>query len=254
MRVLVTGGAGYIGIELVKYLVQKDEVEHVTVYDNMSRGSYSLFVGRRYPGLEKVEFIEADILDTRMMSRSLEGIDVVFHLAAKVTTPFANVDPHFFEQVNHWGTAELVHAVQESEVKHLIYTSSIGIYGSTEEEVDETRVPNPKTFYGISKLRAEEHIKRLKNDCKVHVIRCGNVFGYAPGMRFDAVINKFVFDANFKHKIQIHGDGLQTRSFIHIDKVANGLSNLPFSELPAGTYMVQITDGEAQFTQQVVVE
>ena len=236
MRVLITGGAGYVGIELVKNLVQQSDVTEVVVYDNLSRGSYSLFVGRKHLGFEKITFIEGDILDSRTLIRHLIGIDLVYHLAAKVTTPFANVDPHFFEQVNHWGTSELVYAVENSDVKHLVYTSSIGIYGSTDYEVDESTIPNPKTFYGISKMRGENQINRLKTKLKTHIIRCGNVFGYSPGMRFDAVINKFVFDANFTKKIQIHGDGLQTRPFIHIEKVARGLAGISSSDLHSGTY------------------
>lgn len=236
MRILVTGGAGYIGIELVKNLVTFDEVAEVVVYDNLSRDSFSLFVGRKHPGFEKITFVEGDILDSRSLLKNLADIDIVYHLAAKVTTPFANVDPHFYEQVNHWGTSELVYAVEQSKVKHLVYTSSIGIYGSSDKQVDEGQHPNPKTFYAISKYRGEEQVKRLEKKLKVHIIRCGNVFGYSPGMRFDAVINKFVFEANFKKKIKVNGDGLQTRSFIHIDKVARGLAELLRSDTGAGTY------------------
>ncbi len=236
MRVLVTGGAGYIGIELVKNLVTFDEVAEVVVYDNLSRDSFSLFVGRKHPGFEKITFVEGDILDSRSLLKNLADIDIVYHLAAKVTTPFANVDPHYYEQVNHWGTSELVYAVELSKVKHLVYTSSIGVYGSSDKQVDEGQPPNPRTFYAISKYRGEEQVKRLENKMKVHIIRCGNVFGYSPGMRFDAVINKFVFEANFKKKIKVNGDGMQTRSFIHIDKVARGLAELLRSDTAAGTY------------------
>jgi UDP-glucose 4-epimerase len=69
-------------------------------------------------------------------------------------------DSHVYEQVNHWGTAELVYAVEESNVKKFIYTSSSGVYGSSSGAVDETTIPNPKTFYAISKLRGEEHVRR----------------------------------------------------------------------------------------------
>ena len=236
MRVLITGGCGYLGTELVNNLVVQQSIEEVIVYDNLSRGNFNLFLGHNRPENAKITFIEGDILDTRRLQKSMEGVDVVYHLAAKVTTPFANADPHFYEQINHWGTAELVYAIEKSDVKHLVYTSSVGVYGSSGQEIDENTTPNPKTFYGISKMRGEDHVNRLSAKVKTHIIRCGNIFGYSPSMRFDAVVNKFVFEANFKKKIQIHGDGQQTRSFIHIDKIAMGLSDLITSKLSSGTY------------------
>jgi UDP-glucose 4-epimerase len=161
---------------------------------------------------------------------------VVYHLAARVTTPFANADAHMYEQINHWGTAELVYAAEESKVKTFIYTSSAGVYGSCERAVDESVAPNPKTFYAISKLRGEEHVRRLFDRMQTYVFRCGNVYGYSRSMRFDAVINKFVFDANFAKRITIHGDGSQSRSFIHIDLISRALAHAIRADLKSGTY------------------
>lgn len=236
MKILVTGGAGYIGTELTKLLAQRSDVDEIVIYDNLSRDNHNFFMGHTLKGAAKVRFERGELLDSRQLKRVLQDIDVVYHLAAKVTTPFANVDPHFFEQVNHWGTAELVYAVENSNVKSFIFTSSTSVYGSSKEAVDETRTPNPRTFYGISKFRAEEHVNRLKDKMKTHIFRCGNVYGYSRSMRFDAVINKFVFEANFEKKITIHGNGKQKRSFIHIDCVAQSLAGVLDSDLENGTY------------------
>ena len=111
MRILVTGGAGYIGTELIKALAKDDNIEEVIVYDNLTRHNFTFFIGNRYSHAEKVRFVEGDILDSRKVRKVIDGVHTVYHLAAKVTTPFANTDPHFYEQVNHWGTAELVYAV-----------------------------------------------------------------------------------------------------------------------------------------------
>lgn len=236
MKVLITGGAGYIGVELVQHLLNFEEVEKIIIYDNLSRNNFNLFLGNKLKNGQKLQFEEAELLDSRSLRKCLEGVDVVYHLAAKVTTPFANQDPHFYEQVNHWGTAELVDAAENAGIKHFIFTSSASVYGTENKILDEKARVNPRTFYGISKLRAEEHVRRLNSDSIVHIVRCGNVFGYSPAMRFDAVINKFVFNTNFKKKIQVHGDGSQMRPFIHIAKIAHGLAKLPFSELESGTY------------------
>lgn len=236
MKVLVTGGAGYIGTELISALLAKPEVEKVVIYDNLSRPNYNMFLGLRLQKHFKLQFIKGELLDSRGLRKALKGIDVVYHLAAKVTTPFANADAHTYEQVNHWGTAELVYAIEESNVKRVIYTSSTGVYGSSKEAVDESVEPNPQSLYAISKLRGEEHVRRLSSKLDTYIMRCGNVYGYSKSMRFDAVINKFVFDANFNNRVTIQGDGKQSRTFIHIELVAKALANLLTAELPSGTY------------------
>lgn len=236
MRILVTGGAGYIGTELVDTLAQKNDVSEIIVYDNLSRNNYNLFINGKLDNHHKIRFVKGDLLDSRQLRKSLDGIDVVYHLAAKVTTPFANTDPHFYEQVNHWGTAELVYALEDSNVKQLIYASSTSVYGSSSLALDEQTNPNPKTFYGISKMRGEEHVNRLIDKMSTVILRSGNVYGYSKSMRFDAVINKFVFEANFNKRITIHGDGRQHRSFIHIDQIKHALANVITTKVDSGVY------------------
>ena len=236
MNVLVTGGAGYIGTELVSRLAANDAVKKIVIYDNLSRPNYGGFLGGRKSGSEKIKFYKGELLDSRHLKMVLKDMDVVYHLAARVTSASANGIGHMFEQVNHWGTAELVYAVEESNVKKFIYTSSSGVYGNSNEVLDEQSLPTPQTFYAISKLRGEEHVNRLMNKKDTYIFRCGNVYGYNRGMRFDAVINKFVFEANFQKRITIHGDGNQSRTFIHINAIASALDNVLTSDLPGGTY------------------
>jgi len=236
MKVLVTGGAGYIGTELISLLISNPAVEKVVVYDNLSRMNYNVFLGLRLQKHLKLSFIKGELLDSRNLRKVLNGIDVVYHLAAKVTTPFASADAHAYEQVNHWGTAELVYAVEESKVKRFIYTSSTGVYGSSDGPVDENTPTDPKTIYAISKLRGEEHVRRLIPKMDTFILRCGNAYGYSKSMRFDAVINKFVFDANFDKRVSIQGNGKQSRTFIHVEFLAKALNNLLTAELAGGTY------------------
>lgn len=238
MKVLITGGAGYIGTELTNLLIQRPEIEKVIIYDNLSRPNYNFFLGLRLINASKISFVRGELLDSRALRKVLKGVDVVYHLAAKVTTPFANADAHIYEQVNHWGTAELVYAVEESDVRRFIYTSSTGVYGSSNIPAHEDKPPDPKTFYAASKLRGEEHVRRLIGKIDTYIMRCGNVYGYSKSMRFDAVINKFVFDANFNRLITIQGDGKQSRTFIHIDMLARGLSNLLDADLPGDVYNI----------------
>jgi UDP-glucose 4-epimerase len=236
MKVLVTGGAGYIGTELIAQLIANPQVENVIIYDNLSRLNYNVFLGLRLQKHFKLQFIKGELLDSRALRKVLKGVDVVYHLAAKVTTPFANTDAHVYEQINHWGTAELVYAVEESKVKRFIYASSTGIYGSSATAVDESAPPEPQSLYATSKLRGEDHVRRLTDKIDTYIMRCGNVYGYSKSMRFDAVINRFVFEANFSKMVTIQGDGKQSRSFIHVEMLSKALANLLGSSLPSGTY------------------
>ncbi|MFW5872554.1 MAG: NAD-dependent epimerase/dehydratase family protein [bacterium] len=240
MKILITGGAGYVGTQLTKVLSASPETTAVILFDNLSRANYNLFLGRRFENPEKITFVSGDLLDSRKLRQVLQQyeIDVVYHLAARVTTPFANTEAHFHEQINHWGTSELVMAVEESNVKRFIYTSSTSVYGASVDLIDEDAKPDPKTFYGTSKLRGEQHVKRLMDKMDTYILRCGNVYGYNKSMRFDAVINRFMFDANFNNRISIHGDGKQSRAFIHIDLLAEILSKSLSQKIPSGIYNV----------------
>lgn len=237
MKVLITGGAGYIGTELVKKFVQMKQIEEIIVYDNLSKGAYNFFLCTCIGG-DNIRFIQGDILDTRKLRKALQGVDVVIHAAAKIATPYSDDDPHKYEQINHWGTAELSYAIEESSVQRLILISSLSVYGASGKNklITETTKLNPRTNYGISKMRGEAFIERLMKKIPTYIIRLGNVYGFNQSMRFDAVINRFAFDANCVKKLDIHGDGRQERSFIHVDKAASVITQLVEKEVPGGIY------------------
>ena len=236
MKILITGGAGYIGTELTHLLAENPLVSEIVIYDNLSRKNYSLFMANRIYGAANIRFVKGDILNSRLLNKALKEVDVVYHLAAKVSTPFANEDPHSLEQVNHWGTAELSYAIEQSQAKKVFYLSSTSVYGPSTEKADELTLPNPQTYYGTSKYNGEMMLNRLRDSVELYVLRCGNVYGYSPSMRFDAVINRFMFEAHYNNRITIHGTGRQHRPFIHIKSVANVLNDLLNSTIDGGTY------------------
>lgn len=233
MKILITGGAGYVGTELAHVLESNDAINQIHIYDNLSRGNYNLFMEGSFKK-NKISFIQGDILDERSLSKALHGVDLVYHLAAKVTTPYFDRDLHNYEQVNHWGTTELVSCIRKhnarekaagaTTVQKLIYLSSAAVYGFSEESCHEGSPLNPVSHYGITKLRAEKELDLLRDTCEVYIIRSANIFGYSRSMRFDSVINKFMFNAHFKKAIQLFGDGRQQRSFISIQHLVYLLS------------------------------
>lgn len=221
MKILITGGLGYIAYSLIEKLANtQNQTYEITIYDNMSRNEFSILNARQLNGVN-IHFVKGDLLDNYKLKKEVDKSDVVIHLAAMVTTPFEDKFFHHFDQVNHWGTANLVSAVEESEVKHFIYLSSISVYGNNDEAVDINSKLNPDSSYAISKHQAEKHVKRLIAKIPTHIIRSGNVYGYNPAIRIDAVINRFMYEAHFENKIHINGDGSQFRGFVSVDNLSN---------------------------------
>ena len=238
MKILVTGGAGYLGSGLIDRLASLPDISEIIIFDNLSRGVYNLFLNGPLSTNARITLVQGDLLDSRKLRKALQGVDTVYHLAAKVNTPYVNSDGHSYEQVNHWGTAELVYAVEESDVKKFIYISSASVYGSSSQIRSEANQPNPRTLYAISKLRGEEQVARLFDSRAAYILRCGNVYGFNKSMRFDMVINQFMFNANYNRRISIHGTGKQQRAFVHVDTISKVLSDLSVNEVPAGIYNV----------------
>jgi UDP-glucose 4-epimerase len=221
MKVLITGGAGYIGTELVHRLLDSEQLEEVVVYDNLSRKNHNFFIGhRKYD--ERVTFKNADILDGRSLMDICSGMDVVVHLAAKVEQSYRELEIDSIEQVNNWGTSEVVSVVDALNITRSIYLSSTSIYGHNDSPLNVDSAPSPTSPYGISKFKGEKHFERLLDKGReVSIVRAANVFGYSRSMRFDSIINRLMFDGNFGHRLSIHGDGTRRTSFIHIDRLVS---------------------------------
>jgi len=240
MRVLITGGAGYVGSALTLRLAGRYQVDEVVVYDNLSRGR-ALFHQRRPPGSRtRVRLVRGDLLDTRTLRQAIQGVDAVVHLAARVSTPFANDDPHGFDQVNRWGTGELGMAIQDTDsVRRVVFGSSTAVYGDTRDQVASAArdtPPAPITAYGHSKAQAESLLAELVADRALTTLRLGNVHGHAPGIRYQGLLNRLAFDAWLLLQVQIDGTGDQVRSLVHVDTVARSLEAAVMGQLAPDTY------------------
>ncbi|MRI62780.1 SDR family oxidoreductase [Ornithobacterium rhinotracheale] len=229
MKIFISGGAGYLGYNLVRALEQNEKVEEIIVYDNLYRQNLNFFIlGEK---LNKTKFIKGDILNEFELKKHLKNIDVVYHLAAFVESPYSYRDHFNYEQINHFGTATLVNALQENSPKKVIFTSSGAVYGK-DIEADENTPPVPENAYGISKFNAEKYLELLRYEMEVCIFRIANVFGFNPMFRFDSVINNLLFNALLYNKIKINGNGENITPFVHLDTVTQRLAQAAFREEP----------------------
>ena len=239
MKLLITGGAGYVGSALLRRLSVREDIDEIVIYDNLSR-SRSALLAPLPGGRCHLRLVRADILDTRSLSRALEGVEQVIHLAARVTTPFAHDDLHGFDQVNRWGTGELGLAIERSSsVKRVVFASSTAVYGDTHGSLasaSEHTPAAPVSAYGHSKWQAERLLDALRDDRELVVLRMGNVSGPAPAARFDSLVNRLVFDAWFAGRVEVQGTGDQRRALLHIQTAARALESAVAGRIGTGTY------------------
>jgi nucleoside-diphosphate-sugar epimerase len=216
MNALVTGGAGFIGSNIVKLLLENKY--RVKVIDNLSTGNM-----RNLQGLD-VEFVRGDICTPQLLSNNSKDIDVIFHLAASVGRQKSIDNPQEDSLVNVIGTLNVIEAAKINSIPRIVYSSSAAIYGELMTPViNEDHPQNPDSPYGVSKLAAEKHL--LAGSAiygfKAIGLRYFNVYGI--NQRYDAYGNVIpIFAKNiFSRKyITIYGDGEQTRDFVNVKDVA----------------------------------
>jgi UDP-glucose 4-epimerase len=217
MKALVTGGAGFIGSNLVKLLL-----EHgwsVSVLDNLSTG-----YRQNLEGFPEVSLVEADIRDRQATLASVKGADVVFHLAACIGNVKSIEDPIFDSGVNVLGTLNVLEAARLNGVPKLVVSSSAAIFGELKHlPINESHPVEPDSPYGVSKLAAEKHALCYAKlyDLSVICLRYFNVYGV--NQRYDLygnVIPIFGHRLMRNEKLSIYGDGEQTRDFVNVSDVA----------------------------------
>jgi UDP-glucose 4-epimerase len=224
MKVLVTGGGGYIGYDLVNFLNARQDIDKIYIYDNFGSSETGFLIGEKK--LLKVVVIHGDILDRDKLDSIMGKVDVVYHLAAHVHFPLNHIQSFQFEQVNRWGTLSIVRSIQNhANIKIAIYTSSSVVQGFM-NNLKLTAPAGPQSPYALSKFQGEQYFDLLAEHCSTHIVRLGNVFGFNPLFRIDSVINKFIVDSIVKNKVLIYGNGKQKRAFLSIRAAAMQLVNL----------------------------
>lgn len=217
-RYLVTGGAGFIGSNIVEELVRQGE--EIKVIDNFITGKRE----HLKPFLKDIELIEGDIRDLKLMENITKGIDYVIHQAAFRSVPKSVEDPTLCNDTNVTGTLNVLMAAHKTKVKRVVYASSSSVYGNVEDfPQKEDFLPEPLSPYGVSKLTGEYYCKVFSATFGLETVslRYFNVFGprQNPESKYSAVIPAFISKMLKNEQPIVDGDGKQSRDFTYVGNV-----------------------------------
>jgi nucleoside-diphosphate-sugar epimerase len=215
MNVVLTGGAGYIGVPLTARLLAAGH--SVTVFDQFYFGAQVFDESRNHP---RLRLIQGDIRDVQ--ADVFRGADAVIQLAALSNDPTADLDPALAREINLTATIHVAELAKAAGAKRYIFSSSCSVYGDNQGFVDETSAPKPVSLYAQLKLEAEAALDGMASkDFGVSSLRTATVYGVAPRMRFDLVVNIMTLHAWRKGRILVLGGGQQWRPLIHVSDVAH---------------------------------
>jgi len=240
-RVLVTGGCGYIGSALVPQLQRADATEQVVVFDSLARGSPANLVDADFD--DGVAFRQGDVRNYGEVESAMRKTDAVIHLAAITGAASTHDRREETFAVNRDGTRNVLDAAEKLGVDTVTFASSCNNYGrATRENIDETVEPRPINPYAESKLESEALLDDFDGDATA--LRLSTNYGYARGIRFNLVVNSFVFRALTDRPLTVYGDGSNWRPFIHVRDAARAFvsATLEPDRWPELIYNVGATD------------
>ena len=221
MKILVTGGAGFIGSHIVE--LYQEKADEIRVLDNLRTGYRHNLDGLRHT------FMDGSITDRELVKEAVKGVDYIFHLAALVSVPESVSKPRECVEINVNGLLNVLEEASAAGVKKLVFASSAAVYGDnpTVPKV-ESMIPEPKSPYAITKLDGEYYIGMFHREgmLETAAIRFFNVFGprQDPKGAYAAAVPIFIEKAVRGEDITIFGDGDQTRDFIYVKDIAGALS------------------------------
>lgn len=220
MKVLITGGAGFIGHNLT--LLLKSSGFKVIVLDNLERAT-NFALSR----LSDVKIIKGDV-NSNAIKKALDNVDLVIHAAAYISVSESIRKPHMYFRNNVLGTLNVVKSCLDKNVRRLMFISSAAVYGEPKFlPISEEHPTNPITPYGLTKLMGEDTVKLYaRYGLNYVIIRLFNVYGPGQNMDYAGVVTRFIKRIKENKPPVIYGDGLQTRDFIHVLDVAQAVKQI----------------------------
>ena len=225
MKFLVTGGAGFLGATLANRLA--NDGHEVRVIDDLSAGDPARLD-------EKVLFTRGDVNDRPKLWTLLQGVDCVYHLAARVSVAESILYPREYNATNVGGTVSVMEAMRDVGVRRVVFTSSGAVYGeSGEQPLKETHTPDPASPYAVSKLAAEYYVRTIGKLWGIETVILRVFNAYGPGQPLPAVhppvIPRFLKQAVSGASVVAFGDGRQTRDYVYISDVMSASVSAAFA-------------------------
>lgn len=254
MKILITGGAGYVGSVLVPLLLA--DGNHVRVLDTLLHDGRSMLGVWSHPNFE---FLRGDVRDRKTLQDALAGIDAVVHLAAIVGDPACSRQPDLARSVNLEASLALIEESQRAKVCRFIFASTCSNYGKmkgSSQYVDEKSELCPVSLYAKTKVAVEQALlgTGLRKDWSPTPLRFATVFGVSPRMRFDLTVNEFTVEMLTKKQLLVYGEQFW-RPYIHVRDAARGIQlvlNSPMEKVGGNVFNVGATD--QNFQKQQLVE
>ena len=221
-RILVTGGAGFIGSHIAERLCENNDV---VVYDDLSAGRESNLSG--FDG--KVDFVRGDVRDSNALGEAVRGVNVAYHCAARVSVTESVEDPLGTSKVNIGGTLRLLWESKKAGVERVVFPSSAAVYGSSPEiPKREDMQPDADSPYAASKIVGEQYCRLFTKvyDLPTVILRCFNVYGprQDESSPYSSVIPRFVTAIASGDRPHVFGDGKQTRDFVYVEDVVDAFA------------------------------
>lgn len=252
-QVLITGGAGYIGSELVRNLLY--EGFKVIAFDNLSFGGESLLSFWGHPNFR---FIKGDLLNDKEVKEALKGVDYVCHLAAIVGEPPCKKYPEQALKINWNASVRLYELCEASKVEKFIFASTCSNYGkmgTADVLLDEEGTLNPISLYSETKVNFENYLLDLK-DSTINrtILRFSTVYGVSPRLRFDLTVNEFTRDAALNKPLLVYGENFW-RPYCHVSDLANSVKIVLMSdEEKTCNQAFNVGDTSQNYTKKMLVE
>jgi UDP-glucose 4-epimerase len=257
MHVLVTGGCGYIGSALVPILRDDERVSRVTVLDDFSESSPRNLMGSGLGTDETLRFRRGDITEYGDVESAMRGVDAVVHLAA--ITGAASTHDRRGETfaVNYDATENVFRAAGKLDVSNVVFASSCNIYGrATVEDIDESVEPDPLNPYAETKYEAESLLRDAVDEYGFDgvALRMSTNYGYSPGVRFNLVVNHFVFRALTGRPLTVYGDGSNWRPFVHVKDAARAYAEATLDPATWDEFVYNVGDNDGNYRIEEVAE
>ncbi len=219
MNFLITGAAGFLGSSLANHLAR--EGHQVRGIDDLSAGDPQALS-------PDVHFTRGDVSDRPKLWTLLQEVDVVYHLAARVSVPESVLYPRDYNAVNVGGTVALMEAMRDVGVRRVVLTSSGAVYGDlSEQPLKESTIPNPRSPYAVSKLAAEYYVRTIGGLWGIETVSLRIFNAYGPGQHLPPshppVVPHYLRQALRGGTLVVHGDGSQTRDYVYVDDAISAM-------------------------------